>query len=285
MRIAKLPQRILVAGGINFDIIASMNRMPTEHEKLRCGEYLTAAGGSASNTARRIAQRGISTHLLSAVGADAFGDSCLKRLSDAGVEIGYVARKPNRRTGLAVVFSGGSSKRMITFAGPSRDDCYDGIQNDDISKFTHLHVTGEPTEALVRLVDRFADCDGTISIEWNGYDMSEPARRASLNFMNSDELRQVYPLSTEIDEAATSLARQIGGNVLITLGEKGALWAEPGGEITWQATTRVEPVDRTGGGDAFDAGVIVAFLKRATKVDCLRAGLDAAIEAITTSGE
>lgn len=280
-----MTKKVLVAGGINFDIIAPVDRMPIEHEKLRCDEYFITVGGSASNTAKRIVKCGLPAHLLSTIGADAFGDTCLQSLAEAGVDVTRVTRTSDRPTGLAIVFSSKDSKRMITFAGPSRDGSYDAMGENDFIEFAHLHITGEPSDAIARLVDRFAGSGRTVSIEWNGRDMSLLGCKSQLNFMNFDELRRIRPNSSDApDHAAATLANELGQSILVTLGEKGALWATSDGDITWQATTPVDPVDRTGGGDAFDAGVIVAFLQGADKASCLRAGLDAAIIAITTKG-
>ncbi len=278
---------VLVAGSTNFDIRALVQRMPHEHEKLRCHRYVAAVGGSASNTARGIASSGIPTHLVSAVGNDLFGEICLAKLAGAGVNVNRVLKITDAVTGLAVVFSGGNSKRMITFPGPDRDSTYNQISTCDLAAFAHVHVTGEISVGLRGLVERAYDSKCSVSIEWNGRDMSQLAnRRSTLNFMNADELRQLGEYrSLSIDEAAGRLARQIDGSVLITRGADGALWASSDGSVTQQRTTPVDPVDRTGGGDAFDAGVIVAFLDGADKLSCLRAGLDAAIRTIMNLGE
>jgi sugar/nucleoside kinase (ribokinase family) len=277
---------VLVAGSTNFDILAPVQRMPHEHEKLRCHRYVIAVGGSASNTARGIVSGGIPTHLVSAVGDDPFGEICLTKLARAGVNVDRVLKIADAATGLAVVFSSGNSKRMITFSGPDRDSAYNEISTDELAGLAHVHVTGEVSAGLINLVKRAHRANCSVSIEWNGRDMSQLAYRSTLNFMNADELYQLGDHhSVSIDEAARSLARQVDGSVLITRGADGALWVTSDGEVVQQHTTRVDPVDRTGGGDAFDAGVIVAFLNGADKLSCLRAGLDAAIGAIMILGE
>ncbi|MFF8918807.1 PfkB family carbohydrate kinase [Streptomyces sp. NPDC015032] len=64
----------------------------------------------------------------------------------------------------------------------------------------------------------------------------------------------------------------------------GALWAAASGTVVHEPTTTVEPVDRTGGGDAFNAGVIAGRLFGEPPPACLRRGLDAALHVITKIG-
>jgi sugar/nucleoside kinase (ribokinase family) len=279
--------RVMVAGSANFDIITAPNRMPDEHEKLRSEGYIIAVGGSASNTARGVAQYGIETSLVSAVGSDAFGDICIARLAEAGVDTSHVRQVPNSSTGLAIVFSSGHSKRMLTFSGPDRDPSYEAITPDEVQSYSHLHVAGVVSHSLAHLVERFSMSGKTVSVEWNGNDMAALATHAGFHFMNSDELRRLFNAgpSSATDELSTQLAKRIQGNVVVTMGPQGAIWTTPSGHSVHQETTPVEPVDRTGGGDAFNAGVVAAIVKGYNKADALRMGLDNALKAIMRKGE
>jgi sugar/nucleoside kinase (ribokinase family) len=283
--------RVMVAGSTNFDIITATNRMPNEHEKLRSTEYMIAVGGSACNTARGVAQCGIETSLVSAVGCDMFGDICLTRLHEARVDTTYVMRIPNTATGLAIIFSSGHSKRMLTFAGPNRDPSYDAITPDEIENYSHLHVAGASSPSLARLVKCFSDAGKTISVEWNGNDMFSLAPYAKFHFMNSDEICQVFKheaasAGSELSsELSSELAHRTGGNIIVTMGPEGAIWTTPSGQSTRERTTPVEPVDRTGGGDAFNAGVVAAIVQWYDESRALRMGLDNALEAIMRKGE
>ncbi|MFI8091961.1 carbohydrate kinase family protein [Streptomyces sp. NPDC086080] len=73
-------KRVLVVGGVNFDVIALADRFPAEHEKLRGMECSVLPGGAASNTAVGLVRQGCSVRLVSAVGDDTAGAICLEVL-------------------------------------------------------------------------------------------------------------------------------------------------------------------------------------------------------------
>jgi 5-dehydro-2-deoxygluconokinase len=60
-------------------------------------------GGSPTNIAVAASRLGLKTALLTAVGPDLVGDFVLDHLAEEGVDTGYIPRKPDTHTGLAVV--------------------------------------------------------------------------------------------------------------------------------------------------------------------------------------
>ncbi|MEC4019494.1 carbohydrate kinase family protein [Streptomyces sp. H27-D2] len=278
-------KRVLVAGGTNFDIIVQSERLPEEHEKLRGGEYAALPGGSAANTALGLARQGCEVRLVSAVGDDALGRLCLDDLRAGGVDTSLARVDASARTSMAIVLSSGDCKRMMTFAGADREQAVGAVAERDVRDVDHVHVVGEPTPALTRLVDLAHRAGRSVSVEWNGRDMSRLARGASLSFMNADEAARLPDAVLE-DPAASARRRAelISGDVILTMGSRGAVWASPHGELFQEPTVRVEPVDRTGGGDAFNAGVIAGWLSGDPPGTCLRRGLDAALHVITKIG-
>ncbi|WP_435197730.1 carbohydrate kinase family protein [Streptomyces sioyaensis] len=282
---SRRPRRVLVVGGTNVDIIVRADRLPEEHEKLRGGEYAASPGGSAANTALGLARQGCVVRLASAVGDDALGSVCLDELRAGGVDTSLTRVDPATRTGMAIVLSSGAGKRMMTFAGADRDTAIGAVTEDDLRAVDHVHVVGEPTPPLVRLVQLAGRSGRPVSVEWNGRDMSALAGEATLHLMNADEARRL-PGARGNDAAATArhYADALSGEVIVTLGPEGALWASPGRRTLHVPTTPVAPVDRTGGGDAFNAGVIAGWLSGESPETCLRRGLGAALHVITKIG-
>ncbi|MEU0368692.1 carbohydrate kinase family protein [Streptomyces sp. NPDC006283] len=282
----RAPKRVLVVGGVNFDVIAQADRLPAEHEKLRGRQCRVLPGGAASNTAVGLVRQGCSVRLVSAVGDDTAGTMCLEVLNSAGVETSLVQVQAGALTSMAVVVSSGGGKRMLTFAGADRGLAFDAVTEEDVRAADHVHVVGEPTPALGRVVEIAHRAGRTLSIEWNGRDMSPLAQGASLNFMNADEAARL-PQADEASGAAGTagrVAELISGDVIVTLGAEGAVWATAAGELFHEPTMPVEPLDRTGGGDAFDAGVIAGWLNGEPPTACMRRGLDAALHVITKLG-
>ncbi|MEO3750622.1 carbohydrate kinase family protein [Streptomyces sp. B6B3] len=285
MTAGKPHRRVLVVGGTNFDIIVRSERLPRDHEKLRGGEYSAEPGGSAANTAMGLAHQGCAVWLVSTVGDDALGTVCLDSLRAGGVRTTLMKVDRHARTSMAIVLSAGKGKRMMTFAGADRNLAFDAVQERHVREADHLHVVGEPSPALSRLVALAGETQRSVSVEWNGRDMSSLAPRDSLNFMNADEADRL-PDAVPGDTAGTALrlARRLSADVIVTVGSEGALWAARSGDLFRASTVPEEPVDRTGGGDAFDAGVLAAWLSGEAPVTCMSRGLDAALRVIMKVG-
>jgi sugar/nucleoside kinase (ribokinase family) len=60
--------------------------------------------------------------------------------------------------------------------------------------------------------------------------------------------------------------------VVVKRGAAGAVWAEPDGMVASVPAEPTTPVDPTGAGDAFAAGLLDSWLAGATPADALRAG-------------
>jgi ribokinase len=82
--------------------------------------------------------------------------------------------------------------------------------------------------------------------------------------------------------AARALARSFP-EVVVTLGEEGALWTD-GRELVRVDAEPAEVVDSTGAGDAFAAGLLSARLRGADPERALRAGCALAARAVASPG-
>ncbi|WP_255211158.1 carbohydrate kinase family protein, partial [Methylogaea oryzae] len=88
-----------------MDITFPVERLPEEHEKLRCDGALISQGGSAANTAHWLARLGHATVMLGCVGDDAFGSVAVAALAAVGVDTRHIQRTTQAATGLAAVFA------------------------------------------------------------------------------------------------------------------------------------------------------------------------------------
>jgi sugar/nucleoside kinase (ribokinase family) len=71
--------------------------------------------------------------------------------------------------------------------------------------------------------------------------------------------------------------------VVVTSGRDGASWVDGRGAVTLPAES-ADCVDSTGAGDAFDAGVLSAWLHGKSTMDALRAGIRLGTRAIGRVG-
>ena len=99
---------------------------------------------------------------------------------------------------------------------------------------------------------------------------------------NRDEARA---LSGEDDPeaAALALAERTGAPVVVTVGADGALLAD-GGAVERIPAPRVEVVDTTGAGDAFNGALACALAGGAALADAVRSAVAVAAESTRTAG-
>jgi ribokinase len=118
-----------------------------------------------------------------------------------------------------------------------------------------------------------------------------PALCGLLTFLcpNETELARLVgmPTATQAEVLAAARALQTKGvrNVLVTLGEDGALLLTEGGEVLLQKSHRVRTVlDTTGAGDCFRGAFTTALTEGKALQDCLAAGAAASAVCVTRMG-
>jgi ribokinase len=269
--------RVFCLGSINADITLRLDRLPLEHEKLAAREVALGGGGCAANTAVWIARQGAPTAMLGWVGDDPLGDMALRDLAAEGVDTAGVARL-RAPSPVAVCLATPDGKRIVTspiIDAPWRPD--DAAAH--LAANAWLHTTVRDVAFLTRVRAAHAP---VLSVELDGAYDPRLASVADYIFTNADELSR----ATGSEDVGAFVAKTHGADRatwFVTRGARGAL-AIARGRIDTVSGPVVAPVDRTGGGDAFDAGVVVALFGGADALTAAAAGLKLAARAITRLG-
>jgi ribokinase len=241
---------ILVVGNINYDILFPLERLPDPHEKLQCADAVTGFGGSGANTAWWLAKMGLPVALAGAVGKDLFGEAHLAELENAGVLVSGVDRV-EEASGLAAVFSMEREKRMIRAPGANlhgrvHPELLEGCRLVYMSGVNSLLLAGYAGAASARSVH--------VVCGWHGAQDSPIARMASGFILNSDEAEKV----TGLGNPKESIAALDAGFAAVTLSTGGCVVSR-GIDVQVVPAPELEPVDRTGGGDAFAAAFMAGL--------------------------
>ena len=85
-------------------------------------------------------------------------------------------------------------------------------------------------------------------------------------------------------DAATELLAMGYGGAALTLGAAGVMLAEPGSAPTLVPAPRVEAVDTTGAGDAFNGAFAAALLASANSREAVAFGVRYASDSVTRHG-
>ena len=95
--------RVLVAGSINMDIVASALRFPRIGETVPGQELAFFPGGKGANQAVAAAKSGTTTSLIGRLGDDAFGRELKAFLAGQGVNLEHVTMTAQAHTGTAII--------------------------------------------------------------------------------------------------------------------------------------------------------------------------------------
>ena len=273
-------RRICCLGSINADVTVRLDRLPDRHEKIAARETRVGGGGSAANTAVWLSRQGLSVRMLGWVGDDPLGQLALADLRANGVDTCGVKVLPVASP-IAICLSPPDDNRIIVspvIAAPwSPHDVVDRIAGAN-----WLHTTLCEISFLREARGALDATQAALSLELNGRYEPAFASLADYLFTNSDELARRLKTDDPVgfiqekhaaDRAAWFVTQGVKGVTIITRGR-----------VTTAAATPVEPVDRTGGGDAFNAGAIAALATGADVSSAARAGLSLAAQALLLLG-
>lgn len=266
---------ILVFGNLSYDVILPLKDLPGPHEKVLCDRAVTGFGGSAANTAWWLAKMGIPVRLSGAAGKDLFGEAHLASLKEGGVQVSGVDRV-EERTGMAIVFSLRGEKRMIRI--PGANAC--GEFHPELLNGCRLVYLSGINAAIQGLIAWEARSRGVpVVCGWHG--AQDPGLTAMVDgfIMNSDEGER---LTGRADPG--EIIRAMGVSfAAITLPQGGCVISD-GNEVRYVSAPELDPVDRTGGGDAFAAGFLAGCYLERNLFECGAAGNRLAARVIMGKG-
>lgn len=273
-------RRVCCLGSINADVSLRLDRLPQHHEKVAARQVRVGGGGSAANTAVWLSRQGLSVMMSGWIGEDALGMLALSDLRANGVDTRAVILLPVASP-IAVCLAPPDDKRIIISpiveAPWTPYDCADAYVNVD-----WLHTT-VCEAAFLREAKSLSRERGTVlSVELDGCYDPALANIADYLFTNSDELAR--KLGT--DDPVGFLREKHGTDPatwFVTQGMHGAM-VIGGGKTETVSALPIEAVDRTGGGDAFNAGAIAALLSGADHRSAATAGLLLAAQALRVLG-
>src|SRR5215207_5247779 len=233
------PARVIVVGSVNADLVVRAERLPAPGETVTGGRFSRHGGGKGANQAVAAARLGACVAMVGAVGDDDLGEEALALLAGEGVDVAAVARAA-APTGVALIAVDAGGENQIAVASGA-----------------NAELDPEAVERAVRAGARAAR--GPVVLN------PAPARAVP------DELAALGPVLTpnageaceltgerEPEAAARALAARTGAAVLVTLGAGGVLVLD-GGETRRLPAPRVDAVDTTGAGDAFNGALATAL--------------------------
>jgi len=262
--------RIVVVGSSNTDMVVKAERIPVPGETVTGGQFVMAAGGKGANQAVAAARLGAEVTFLAKLGEDMFGDQAVDNYRKEGIVTNLILRDPMNSTGVALIMVDDEGENLIAVASGANhflspqdvERAAERIRGADMVML-QLETPMETVEFTARLAD-----DAGVPV------ILDPAPAAPLADALLEQVTYLTPNETEAERltgikveddvsaeaAAMNLLQRGAGNVIVTLGAKGALFATPD-RVDLVPAYEVEPRDSTAAGDAFNGGLASALAK------------------------
>lgn len=266
MKGAEQVMSITVVGSTNMDLVYRVPHIVKAGETLHSTHHELFFGGKGANQAVTVGQLGAKVNFIGNVGADDFGVKVKQNLQEKGVNTSAI--RTIGLTGQAFIqVSDTGDNSIVLFPGANFLVSTEQIEASKavIQSSKTLLLQLEIPLPAVEHAANIAQSQG-LHIILN----PAPAQKLSDSLLskisiltpNETELEVLTGLKTETDEdllQACSLLLQKGvGAIVVTLGEKGAFYMNEHGHGRVNAN-KVEVIDTTGAGDAFNGALAVAI--------------------------
>jgi 2-dehydro-3-deoxygluconokinase len=251
----------------------------------RAEKFHATHGGAESNVCVGLARRGHRAAWVSVLGEDPAGDRIARALEDAGVDLRWLRRDPDRQTGLMLRDTFGAVRyyRAASAASALGPSALEGVPVEGaravfVTGITAL-IGADPARAADELLRRARGLrvlDVNLRPGLPGSGRAAPliaplVASADLAFGGEHEWRAFEPYAEGAD-----LARRIAARgpreVVVKRGSRGACALDAEGRWFEHAPDPGPDVDPVGAGDAFDAGYLSVRLEGGTVDDALAVG-------------
>jgi ribokinase len=259
--------RIVVVGSYNASLSIFSDALPSRGQTVLGSRLDIGPGGKGNNQAIGAHRLGADAAFVVKLGRDAFGATARAVLEAEGLSARWILNS-EAATGVALIMVDATGDNLISVApGANSDLSYEEVISLDglFDGASHLLCQLEcPLDLFVGVAAR-ARARGLTTIL-----NPAPAQR-----LPSDACRLIDVLTpnetelgvlaggevvtdTDVVDAARQLLGQGVGEVVVTLGARGAMWIGSGPARLFDAYP-VAPSDTTGAGDAFNAGLAAAL--------------------------
>jgi ribokinase len=270
--------RVVVAGSINMDVVATADRHPRVGETVPGKQVLYFPGGKGANQAVAAAKLGAATALIGRLGADAFGRELRAFLATQGVDLSQVRESAEAHTGTAIITLANADNTIVVVPGANVLVSADDVAAAELAQGDIAVSQFEVPLSTIAAFFRRARAAGATTIL-----NPAPARaidgellelvdilvlnETELGSLTKRELHDTDDMVRFVD-AARSLRASNDRTICVTLGKRGVL-AVAHGEPVMVPGRDVTAIDTTGAGDCFVGALAARLANGASLRDAL----------------
>ncbi|MEO1700644.1 MAG: ribokinase [Pseudomonadota bacterium] len=273
---------IIVAGSINLDLIARVERLPSPGETVSGFAYAQAPGGKGANQALAAARAGASVSMVGATGDDTNASAATQLLAAGDVDLAGVATA-NQPTGVALILVDETTgeNQIAVVPGANGTVKVGDLPSAASALLVQMEIPDTATEGFIEAAN-----ERGVPVIFN----PAPFRASAATFIQKADVTIVN--ETEFDLLAKAmkigmpaeaehmtqervriakgreLIARTGKTLIITLGPAGALALSPTEELQ-AVPPKIEAVDTVGAGDTFCGYFTGAFAHGKSLADCV----------------
>lgn len=255
---------VLVVGSANMDLVVQCNRFPLPGETIFGSKFQMFPGGKGANQAVSCARLGIKTFFIGKMGNDELGKRLSETMNNDGIDLTNLFTDKQEQTGTALItVDSNGQNQIIVISGSNMKLTPFDVRNKK-ELFARVRVVLTQMEIPLETVME----TGRLSIENGSIFILNPAPASELPDEIYPLINYLTPNETELqilsnmlvndevsaERAAKMLLEKGAQNIIVTLGEKGALLVNKYHTELF-ATQKVDVVDTTAAGDAFNGAL------------------------------
>ncbi len=284
---------IVVVGSINLDLVAHVDHIPAAGETVQGSGFQMHPGGKGANQAVAVARLGYPVHMIGKLGSDAAGEQLRAHLQSAGVGLECLGRVEGA-SGVAMIVVNGDGDNCIVVTPGANADVTPGFVDLHVDVIRSAGLVLTQFEIPIETVQHVANVCFQHRIPF----ILDPAPAQSIP---EDLLKRVTWFTPNETEAAFYVPHLKGNpeahsrllaqrllalgpaGVLLKMGAQGAYLATDGMEGQLNAI-KVNAVDTTAAGDAFNGAFAVGLLLGKSPIESARFAIAAAALSVTRAG-
>jgi len=285
--------KITVIGSSNTDLVVKASKLPAPGETVLGSEFIIAPGGKGANQAVAVARLGGDVTFVAKLGMDEFGDQRLEDFRRDGMDTGFVFRDEESPSGVALIFVDDAGENMIVAAQGANAK----LSPDDVDKARKAIASADMVVLQLETTMEVVEHSVAIAAENSVPVILNPAPGRKLEPSLIERIDYLTPNETEAEiltgirvtddntavKAGSKLLELGAGNVIITMGKRGAMLINAKESSSIPAFA-VDAVDATAAGDAFNGGLAYALTTGNDLKSAIRLANAVAALAVTKMG-
>lgn len=253
-----------VVGSINMDVVVEVERAPEAGETVLGSDYRLHPGGKGANQAVAAARLGAAVEMIGCLGRDAYGDTLYGALRGEGLVLDSLHRV-TQPTGAAFITVEHSGQNRIVVSPGANAALTSPRLPHDLERTDWLLMQLEvPIDTVRMAAGRVRSGGGRVVLNAAPAMALSAELSGALDYLvvNETEAGELLKAPAPTDQAlalqAAERLRTAESTVIVTLGDRGAVWAGPegGGQVD---AYEVDVVDTTACGDSFVGTLVWAL--------------------------